>query len=58
MNIKSYLSTGEVAQFLGVHKVSVLRWIKERQLNAVKIGNSFRIEKETLDDFINRRKLW
>ncbi|MED2257154.1 helix-turn-helix domain-containing protein [Brevibacillus parabrevis] len=56
--MKPLMTANEVAILLGVHKVSVLRWIKERHLNAIKVGNAFRIEKEALQDFIAKRKLW
>ena len=35
--------TGKVAEMLGVHKVTVIRWIKQGKIRAVRIGKEFRM---------------
>ena len=38
--------TGKAAEMLGVHKVTVLRWIKEGRIGAVRIGKEFRVPED------------
>ena len=35
--------TGKVAEMLGVHKVTVIRWIKQGKIKAVRIGKEYRV---------------
>ena len=35
--------TGKIAELLGVHRVTVIRWIKQGKIKAVRIGREFRI---------------
>ena len=45
-------SAKEVAEMLGVTRVTVYRWIKEGKLKSVKIGGSVRIWESELNEFI------
>jgi nucleotide sugar dehydrogenase len=45
------LSIKEVAESLGVHPVTIWRYIKEGKLNAAKIGGNVRIDKKILSEF-------
>ncbi len=38
--------TGKVAEMLGVHKVTVIRWIKQGKIRAVRIGREFRVPED------------
>jgi len=38
--------TGKVAEMLGVHKVTVIRWIKEGKIKAIRIGREFRVPED------------
>ena len=38
--------TGKVAEMLGVHKVTVIRWIKQGKIRAVRIGKEFRVPED------------
>ncbi|HDM88951.1 MAG TPA: IS607 family transposase [Candidatus Bathyarchaeota archaeon] len=38
--------TGKVAEMLGVHKVTVIRWIKQGKIKAVRIGREFRVPED------------
>lgn len=38
--------TGKVAEMLGVNKVTVIRWIKQGKIKAVRIGREFRIPED------------
>lgn len=46
------LTAYEVADTLGVHRNTVLRYIKENQLKAVKVGKKYVINKADLDAFL------
>ena len=45
---KKYLSTAELAKFLGVSRVAVFKKIKSGQIKAEKIGRNYIIPKEEL----------
>lgn len=44
----------EIADMLKVHHMTVRRWIRENQLQAVKIGNGWRISEESLNKFLGK----
>ncbi len=50
------LTVEQVAERLQVHEETVRVWIRRKQLNAVQIGNEYRITPPDLRDFIERRK--
>jgi excisionase family DNA binding protein len=45
----------EVAKMLKVSDITVIRFIKDNKLKAVKIGNQYRIKEKDLNDFINEK---
>ena len=50
------LTLPEAAAYLRVSKRTLERLIQRRQLTTVMIGNSRRVEKAMLDDFIERNR--
>lgn len=48
------MGAGEVADYLGVGAVTVYRWCREGRLPCLKIGKSWRIRREALEDFLGR----
>jgi len=38
--------TGKVAGMLGVHKVTVIRWIKQGKIKAVRVGREYRVPED------------
>ena len=50
------LTVEQVAERLQVHEETVRVWIRRKQLNAVQIGNEYRITPADLRDYIERRK--
>ena len=50
------LTTKEVANELKVSERLVTKWINEGELQAVRLGKSYRVYKNDLDEFIKRRK--
>ena len=48
------LGVAEVAGYLGVGQVTVYRWCREGRLPCLKVGRSWRIRQEALEDFLSR----
>ncbi len=53
-----YLTTGEVARHCGVNKVTVLRWIRKRQLTAFRLpGGHYRISSRSFGEFLEKYEI-
>ena len=53
-----YLTTGTVAQYCGVTKVTVLRWIQKEQLAAFRLpGGHYRIRRDDFDEFLMKYEI-
>jgi excisionase family DNA binding protein len=50
-------STDEVAQRLSLHQNTVIRYIREGKLPAVKVSNAYRIKESTLTAFVGETAL-
>jgi excisionase family DNA binding protein len=50
--MSDYLTPKDIAQKYGVHRYSVLRWIKQGKLKAVRLDRQFKISREDLETFI------
>jgi excisionase family DNA binding protein len=50
---KDFLSTAEVAQILGVSRVTIFKKIKEGKIKATRIGRNFAIAKNDLGELIS-----
>ena len=46
------MTTKEVAKYLGVHEMTVYRWLKKGVLPGFKIGGRWRSKKDLLDAFL------
>lgn len=46
------MSTQEISKYLGVHEMTVYRWLKKGVLPGFKIGGRWRSKKEVLDNFL------
>jgi excisionase family DNA binding protein len=55
MTDKKYYTVQEVADLLKLHWQSVLTYIKNGDLEAVKLGKGYRISQQALDSFIAKR---
>jgi len=51
---KDLLGVEEVSEYLGVGPVTVYRWCREGRLPCLKIGKSWRIRREALEDFLEQ----
>jgi excisionase family DNA binding protein len=49
-----FYSTLQVAEMLGVHPVSVRRWLRAGKLRATCIGGKLRVDAEAIQEFIER----
>lgn len=47
----NYLTVGEVAELLGTSTKTVYKYIREAKLVASKIGKSWKIKREDLEEF-------
>ena len=52
--MKDLLSVEEVAGYLGVGPVTIYRWCREGRLPCLKIGKSWRVRRESLEDFLRQ----
>jgi len=52
---KKYYTVQEVADLLKLHWQSVLTYIKNGELEAIKLGKGYSISKQALDSFIAKR---
>ena len=48
------LGVEEVADYLGVGKVTVYRWCREGRLRCLKVGKLWRVRREALEDLLDR----
>ncbi len=46
------MTTKEIAKYLGVHEMTVYRWLKKGVLPGFKIGGRWRSKKDLLDSFL------
>lgn len=53
---RSFYSTEDIAEILGVPKRSVQAWIRRRELTALKLGREYRIRESDLQEFLKRKE--
>lgn len=49
------MTTKEIARYLGVHEMTVYRWLKKGVLPGFKIGGRWRSKKDLLDAYLVRQ---
>ena len=49
------MTTKEVAKYLGVHEMTVYRWLKKGVLPGCKIGGRWRSKKDLLDSYLSKQ---
>lgn len=52
MKNNSYYTVKQISELLQVHWQTILNYIKNDKLKAVKLGKGYRISQEALDNFI------
>lgn len=53
--MKPLLTPEEVASFLQLHPLTVLKFIKAKELKALRLGRVYRIRHEDLDQFLHQQ---
>ncbi len=58
MSADELLNVEKVAEELGVHVDTVRKWIREKQLRAIKLGRrgGYRIRRSDLNEFLRKRE--
>jgi len=51
-----YLTTKEIAKLFKVQEITIRRWINKSWLPAFKIGKMYRVKKQDLGEFVEKRK--
>ncbi len=51
------MTTKEIAKYLGVHEMTVYRWLKKAILPGFKIGGRWRSKKDLLDAYLVKQML-
>lgn len=54
---KAYLTVQEVADFLRLSVLTIYKYIKEGQLEAVEFGGHYRVSNNSLENFIQIHKV-
>jgi excisionase family DNA binding protein len=52
-----YLTTGEAARYLRIHRSTVYRLIRQNQIPAFKIGTDWRLDRDALEKWMAERTL-
>ena len=53
----NYLTVKEVSALLKLSVLTVYKYIRERKLEVIKLGGHYRIDKQSLDEFIDRHRI-
>ena len=56
-NIEKHLTTEEIAEALRVHKVTIVRWIREGKLKAKKVGRRWLVNVDDYNGFVENNSL-
>lgn len=54
--MSKYMNTKEVASKLNIAQSTVTYYIRQKQLNAIKLGKGYKISESDLQEFINNRQ--
>jgi excisionase family DNA binding protein len=52
---KEYLTVEQIAKELGLSEETILRWIRNKELKAYRLGKTYRITKEDYQEFLDQR---
>ena len=53
--VQRLLTPEEVAEALQLHHLTVLKFIRSKQLKSVKFGRVYRISEDALNDFLHKQ---
>ncbi len=54
---KPLLKASEVGKILKIHRLYVMRLIKDKKIKAIKIGKFYRVSEKALEDFVKEKPL-
>jgi len=54
--MEKFYTVTEVAEYLKVSQYTIRRYIKNREINSVKLGKFHRISEEALETYLNSRR--
>ena len=52
---EQFYTPEELADILKLNIITIYRYIRAKKLKAYKLGNTYRIDKKTFNDFINKK---
>lgn len=52
-----FLTTLQIAKILGIHVITVRRWIEKGQLSAYQLDKGYRVKRSEFDKFLEARKV-
>ena len=52
---KEYLAVEQIAKELSLSEETILRWIRNKELKAYRLGKTYRITKEDYQEFLDQR---
>ena len=52
---KEYFTVEQIAKELGLSEETILRWIRNKELKAYRLGKTYRITKEDYQEFLDQR---
>ena len=54
---QEFYSLQQIAEKLGMSRMTIYRYVKSKKLPAYQFGRDFRVRQSDLDDFISNQKL-
>jgi excisionase family DNA binding protein len=57
-NEKEWWNTKEVADYLGLERITVHRWCRSGYLKGLKVGKCWRIHRQALEDLLKRSETY
>lgn len=52
MTLEKLYTPEQIAEMLSLTKITIYRYIKEKKIKSIKIGNQYRIKESDYNDFI------
>ena len=50
-------TVGQIAELLGFHRKTVIKWITDGELTASRLGREYRVRSTDLDDLMRRKQI-
>ena len=56
--VENIYTTEQVAKLLQIHPLTVLKYIKEGKIKAIKLGRVYRFRESALQEFLEKGEKW